>query len=172
MLLTDRNLLDMTERMIRGGIASVFSSRLETANSPLLENFDASKEVVSIVYIAAINLYGGIMLKYPLPLIAFDIITEITLEDIINADDEGDIGYVVGVDMEYPDELHEKHSDFPLISDKQPIDPLELSEDQTEMKNALKITKVKTEKLRQTFHPKKHYVVHYRNLKFFVEQGI
>ena len=40
------------------------------------------------------------------------------------------------------------------------------------MKNALKITKAKTEKLRQTFHPKKHYVVHYRNLKFFVEQGI
>ena len=47
-----------------------------------------------------------------------------------------------------------------------------LSEYQTEMKNALKITKAKTEELRQTFHPKKHYVVHYRNLKFFVEQGI
>ena len=35
-LLTDRNFLHMTERMIRGGIASVFSSMLETANSPLL----------------------------------------------------------------------------------------------------------------------------------------
>ena len=74
--------------------------------------------------------------------------------------------------MENPDELHEKHSDFSLISDKQPIDPLELSEYQTQMKNALKIATAKTEKLRQTFHPKKHYVVHYRNLKFFVEQGI
>ena len=40
------------------------------------------------------------------------------------------------------------------------------------MKNALKITTAKTEKLRQTFHPKKHYVVRNRNLKFFVEQGI
>ena len=146
--------------MIRGRIASVYSSRLETANTPLLQNFDALKEVASIVYIDDNNLYGGIMLKYPLPLKAFELITEITLEDIINADDEGDIGNVVEVDLEYPNALHEKHSDFPLISDKQPIDPLDLSEYQTERKNALKITKAKTEKLRQTFHPKKHYVVH------------
>ena len=171
-VLTDRSLLDMTERMIRGGIASVYSSRLETANSPLLPNFDASKEMASIVYIDTNNLYGGIMLKHPLPLRAFELITGITLEDIINADDEGDIVCVYEVDLEYPDELHEKHLDFPLISDKQPIDPLELSEYQTEMINVLKITTAKTEKLRQTFRPKKHYVVHYRNLKFFAEQGM
>ena len=122
-LLADRNLLDMTGRMICGGIASVYNSRLETANSSLLPNFDASKEVASIVYIDANNLYGGIMLKYALPLRAFQLITEIILEDFINADDEGDIGYVVEVYLEYPDELPEKHSDFPLISDKQPIDP-------------------------------------------------
>ena len=90
----------MTERMIRGGIASVYSSSLETANRPLLPNFDASKEVASIVYTDANNLYGGITLKNPLPLRAFELITEITLEDIINADDEGDIGYVVEVDLE------------------------------------------------------------------------
>ena len=85
------------------------------------------------------------MLKYPLSL---RLITEITLEDIINADDEGDIGYAVEVDFEYPDELHEKHSDFPLISDKQPIDPFELSEYQTNRnENALKITRLKLRNL-------------------------
>ena len=112
------------------------------------------------------------MLKYQLPLRAFELFTENTLEASINADDEGDMGYVVEIDLEYPDELHQEHSHFPLISDKQPIYPLELSEHQTEMKNALKITTARTEKLRQTFHNKKHCVVHYRNLKFFVEQGI
>ena len=30
----------------------------------------------------------------------------------------------------------------------------------------------KTKKLRQTFHPKKNYVVHYCNLKFYVSNGI
>ena len=80
--------------------------------------------MTSIVYIDAINLYGGIMLKYPLPLRAFELVTENTLEAMINADDEGDMGYAVEVDLEYPDELHQEHSDFPLISHKQPIYPL------------------------------------------------
>ena len=38
--LTDRNILDMTERMIRGGLASVFSSRLELANNPQLTHLN------------------------------------------------------------------------------------------------------------------------------------
>ena len=78
-LLTDRNLLDMTERMICGGKASVLSSRLEISNSPLLPNFDASKEEASVVYFDANNLYGGIMLRYSLPLRVIEIFTEITL---------------------------------------------------------------------------------------------
>ena len=76
------------------------------------------------------------------------------------------------MDLEYPDAIHEKHSDFPIISDKQPIEPLELSGYQTQMKNALKVSATKTNKFRQIFHPKSHYVTHFRNLNFFVEQGI
>ena len=64
-LLTDRNILDMTERMIRGGLASVFSFRLEVANNPQVSHFKASEDVSSIIYIDANNLYGGIMLQYP-----------------------------------------------------------------------------------------------------------
>ena len=158
--------------MIRGGVASVFSSRLERANSPSLPNYDESKELASIIYIDANNLYGRAMFNYPLPEKAFELVTEITLEEILQTDDNGEIGFVVEVDLEYPDAIHEKHSDFPIISDKQPIDPLELSEYQTQMKNALKVSATKTNKLRQTFHPKSHYVTHFRNLKFFVEQGI
>ena len=51
--------------------------------------------------------------------------------------------FVVEVDLEYPDAIHEKHSDFQIISDKQPIDPLEFSEYQTQMKNALKVSATK-----------------------------
>ena len=53
----------MKERMIRGGVALLFSSRMETANSPTLPNFDESKKIASITYIDANILYGGIMLK-------------------------------------------------------------------------------------------------------------
>ena len=34
------------------------------------------------------------------------------------------------------------------------------------------MTASKTNKLRQTFHPKRNYVVHFRNLKFYVNNGI
>ena len=139
-------MLDLTEKMIRGGVASVFSSRLERANSPSLPNYDESKELASITYIDANNLYGGVMFNYPLPEKAFELITEITLEEILQTDDNGEIGFVVEVDLEYPDAIHEKHLDFPIISDKQPIDPLELSEYQTQMKNALKVSATKKNK--------------------------
>ena len=76
------------------------------------------------------------------------------------------------MDLGYPEELHDKHADYPLVPDKEPIDPLELSELQASLKNAFKFTASKTNELRQTFHPKRNYVVHYRNLKFYVNNGI
>ena len=64
-LLTDRNIIDMTERKIRGGLASVFSSWLELANNPQVSHFKASEDVSCIIYIDGNNLYGGIVLQCP-----------------------------------------------------------------------------------------------------------
>ena len=161
----------MTERMIRGGLASVFSSRFEVANNPQVSHFKASEDVSSIIYIDANNLYGGIMLQYPLPLKNFEQVENVTLADIMEAD-EGEIGYILEVDLEYPEDLHDKHADFPLIPNREGIDPLELGSFQTEIRNTLKLPAPQNSKLRQTFHPKQNYVVHYRNLKFFVHNGI
>ena len=138
-LLTDRNILDMTKRMTRGGSASVISSRLEVANNPQVSHFKASEDVSSIIYIDANNLYGGIMLQYPLPLKKFEQVENVTLAHIMEADDEGEIGYILEVDLEYPEDLHDKHADFPLISNKESIDPLELGSFQTEIRNTLKL---------------------------------
>ena len=112
------------------------------------------------------------MLQYPLPLKDFELVEDISLDTILQTEDEGDIGFLVEVDLEYPDELHDKNADYPLVQDKESIDPLELSDFQTSLKNTLKLTVSKTKKLRQTFHPKKNYVAHYRNLKFYVNNGI
>ena len=76
------------------------------------------------------------------------------------------------MDLHYPDDLHDKHSDFPLISDEEPVDPIELSEYQSELKTALNVSNSKIKKLRQTYHSKMNYVTHYRNLKFFISNGI
>ena len=132
----------------------MYSSHLEIANNSLLSNFDESKEPSSILYNDANNLSGGVMLHYPLPLKDSEIVEEISLEDILSTDDEGDIGYIVEVDLHYPDDLHHKHSDFPLISDKEAVNPIELSENQSELKTARNVSNSKIKKLRQTYHSK------------------
>ena len=98
--------------------------------------------------------------------------------------------------------MHDKHADFPITSEEQPIDPLELSDYQTQANNTFKVSAAKTHKLRQTFdplelsdyqtqanitfkvsaakthklrqtfYPKQHYVANNRKPKLFVEQGI
>ena len=84
----------------------------------------------------------------------------------MQTDGAGDVGLIVEVDLEYPDALHDEHEAYPLIPDKEPIDTLELSDYQTTLRSALSLTSLKSSKLRQTFHPKKNYVVQYQNLKF------
>ena len=83
----------------------------------------------------------------------------------MEADEEGEIGYIMEVDLEYTEDLHDKHADFHLISNKEGIDPLELGSFQTEIRNTLKLPAPQTSKLRQTFHPKQNYVVHYRKFE-------
>ena len=131
----------------------------------MLPEFDQSKGVSSIIYSDANNLYGGIIFHYPLPLVV--LVEVISLGEILWTENKGDIGFLVEVDLEYPDKLHDKHADYPLVPDKEPIDLLELSVFQTSLKNTHKLTATKTNKMRQTFYLKKNYVVHYRNLNFF-----
>ncbi|GFX36613.1 hypothetical protein TNCV_2031931 [Trichonephila clavipes] len=37
---------------------------------------------------------------------------DLTEQDILNLSDESDVGYILEVDLEYPSDLHDKHSDF------------------------------------------------------------
>ena len=37
----------------------------------------------------------------------------LTKEEVINYSD-GSLGFIVDVDVEYPDEVHEQHKDYPL----------------------------------------------------------
>ena len=82
---------------------------------------------------------------------------------------EGEVVFILEVELEYPDELHHKHADI-LISKKETVDQLKLDYFQTETKKDLKLPAPQASKPRQTFHPKQNYVVHYHNLEFFVHR--
>ena len=168
-LLTQRDMLDLTESMIRGGVSSIYSKRLAVANNKYLTTYDPTKPSTFIVCIDANNLYGGIMEKFNLPLSGFEWAPHKTLEEILATPNDSDVGYIVDVDLDYPDELHDAHSDYPLAPSKEEIPDEWLSDYQREL---LKSKRPKTKKLVQTLNPKKNYVLHYITLKLYVELGL
>ena len=38
--------------------------------------------------------------------------------DVMSINEKNDTGYFLGVDLDYPDELHELHNDYPLALEK------------------------------------------------------
>ena len=81
------------------------------------------------------------------------------------------IGYILKVDLEYPDELHKLHDYYPLSPEKLAI-PYDLSDYCKKIadKHEIKVGDVK--KLISNLGDKTNYVVHYRNLQLYVSLGI
>ncbi|GFY22996.1 c2H2-type domain-containing protein [Trichonephila clavipes] len=64
---------------------------------------------------------------------------------------ESDVGYILEVDLEYPSDLHDKYSDFPLAPENKPP------------------PNCKEPRLLTTLEPKTKYVLHYSNLKLYLK---
>ena len=170
-LISDINILDMFERSKRGGLTFVGSKRYVKANNKEMGKFyDKTKESSYITYVDANNLYGQAMCQ-PLPYkdIKFD--NDITLETILKTPDDSEIGYMVEVDLEFPKELHNKFKQYPPCPE--PLKPKVewFSDYQKEVMEATH-SKPNCEKLIPHLMNHDNYVLHYRNLKFIVEQGV
>ena len=150
-LLKDSDMYLFYERGIRGGQSVIFNKYVE-ANNQYMTEYDEDKEKVFISYLDANNLYGWAMAK-KLPYGGFKWIDTVSMETIMNYDENNtDIGYTLEVDLEYPEELHDKHNDYPLAPEKLKLGCCE--------------------KLCGTFYAKKDYVIDIRNLKLYLEQGL
>jgi hypothetical protein len=145
--ITDNDMLLMIERGIRGGMCGIGSKSHAVVK-------DAGKE--SIVYIDANNLYGYTMMQ-PLPVGGFKWLSNEELECVKRAletgNEAGVIPCLLEVDLEYPKHLFTLHNDYPLAPHK-----LEVSKGQV--------------KLCQTFLDKNNYVVHYKNLIYYLQKGM
>ncbi len=171
-LLTVREHLDMTEKMIRGGMSSVYAHRFWKANNKFLPEYDPTQTSTFILNIDANNLYGGIMEHYRLPLNDFQLVDK-EINDILLTDDDDEYGFIVEVDLEIPEELHEYLSDFPPAPTKEVIDVGQLGEFQQNVLERLNVKTVGgTKKLVQTLSNKERYVVHYSTLKLYVRLGL
>jgi hypothetical protein len=166
----------MVEKGIRGGI-SVISNRYSVANNKYMggPSYDETKPSKFITYLDANNLYGWAMCQ-PLPTSDFkwidpeDFDLDRLSEDLILQG--SDTGYILEVDLAYPAELHNLHNDYPLAPESMNISDDMLSGYSKKLKEKLNIGNSNVPKLVPNLYDKTKYVVHYRNLKFYLEQGL
>ena len=144
-LLTDPDMLLMFEKGIRGGISMISNRHGRANNKYMKEKFDSSQPSKFVPYLDANNLYGWAMMK-PLPVGDFHWMTKDEIWHWM------DYPCVLEVDLEYPEELHDFHNDYPLAPER------------------IKINKV--EKLIPTLLKKEKYVLHGQNLKLYLELGL
>ena len=157
-LLHDYDMLMMFEQGIRGGITHI-SKRYAEANNKYMKNYNPNEESSYIQYLDANNLYGWAM-SQQLPTHGFKWMRNLTKESLMeilekanhSMSNRGRKGSVFEVDLEYPSTLWEEHNDYPLAPEKMIVNGVE--------------------KLICHFKPRKNYVVHYRNLRQYLEMGM
>ena len=109
-LLSDIEMMLFFERGIRGGVSTITHRRAQ-ANNKYMKNFDKSKPSVFCPYWDANGLYSWAML-HPLPVGKFKWMSEVKLKNW------EEIPCVLEVDVDIPEELHDKFNDYPPLPEK------------------------------------------------------
>ena len=117
-LLSDPDMLLMFEKGIRGGI-SIISNRYGEANNKYMgRGFNKNKPSKYLMYLDANNLYGCAM-SMKLPTHGFKKLTGGEIEKIYeNRHNLNKMPCILEVDLEYPENLHDLHNDYPLCPEK------------------------------------------------------
>ena len=153
-LLTDVDMLLMVEKGIRGGI-SIISNRYGKANNKYMKNFNKNKPAKHIIYVDANNLYGDAM-SQKLPVHSFKWLTNKEIENLFNQQIVQvweKTPCILEVDLEYPEELHDSHNDYPLCPERVEC-------------------KKKVKKLIPNLRDKKNYTIHYKSLMQCLKLGM
>ena len=171
-LLTDIEMYIFLEAGVRGGIA-VVSNRYSMANNVHTVNFDLGKPNKHILAIDANGLYGWSQTRM-LPTGNFRWLDQNEIENlqIDEISEDSDIGYILEVDLYYPEYLHNDHSDYPLAPEKIDIDFDMMSPYSQKLTHDLQINKVTVKKLAPNLKNKTRYITHYRNLQLYTSLGM
>ncbi|KAM7307416.1 uncharacterized protein ISCGN_011052, partial [Ixodes scapularis] len=165
-LLDDVDAYLFIEAGLRGGIVQC-AIRNTRANVPGTACFDPNTAVSQILDLDVNGLYASTM-RQSLPCADFRWLDRAEIDAL-----HFQQGYILEVDLDYPRELHDSHADFPLAPEKRGV-PLEwLSPYQKALVEKFHLPQRESErKLLLTFYPKRNYIIHYRNLKLYLELGL
>ena len=157
------------EKGLRGGI-SYIAKRYAKANNKYMKNYDPKKPSKFITYLDMNNLYGWAM-SY-LPYGGFKRLKNVDNFDVNSVSEKSPIGYMLNVDLIYPDELHVLHNDYPLAPEKLAIPYDMLSDYCKKIADEYEIKVGDVKKLIPNLGNKTNYVVHYRNLQLYLSLGM
>ena len=106
------------EQGMRGGV-SYINKRYSKANNEYCKDYDQEKPKNYIIYLDMNNLYGHAMSQY-LPYANFKWVKNINEieQKLMKIKSNNSIGYILEVDLEYTQNLHNEHSDYPLAPEK------------------------------------------------------
>ena len=93
-------------------------------------------------------------------------------QKLMKIENNSSTGYVLEVDLEYPQELHDIHNDYPLAPEKINIPKEWLSKYCLKIASVHNITTGTVKKLVPNLMNKNNYVIHYRNLQQCSELGM
>jgi len=173
-LFTDPDKYLFSEKGMRGCVSMISNRHAEANNPYLAQGYDATKETSYITYLDCNNLYGYAMSE-PLPTGGFIFLDDNELEvfGVTTKSYEDEMGYILEVDLEYPSHLHDAHNDYPLAPEKIVVTLDMVYKHMKDLSEKLDITlNNKPAKLIPNFYNKTNYVVHGRNLKFYLKMEL
>ena len=162
------------EKGMRDGI-SYIAKRHSKANNKYMESYEQYKEIVFIVYLDANNLYCWAMIQYlPYGGLSKKEVDKFYLNsmELDSIGENNSIGYILEVNLEYPDELHNLLNDYPLAPEKLEISQKNLSKYYSDIADEYGIRIGGVNKLVPNLRNKEKYVVHYRNLQLYLSLGM
>ena len=104
------------EKGLRGGI-SYIAERYAKANNKCMKDYDSTKPSKFITYLDMNNLYRWAMSNYLL-YGGFKWLKNVDEFDVNPITEKSPIGYILEVNLEYTDELHALHNNYPLAPEK------------------------------------------------------
>ena len=171
-LMTDIDMYQFIKKGLRGGV-SYIAHRYGKANNKYMKEYNEKAPSKYIMYLDANNLYGWAMSQH-LPTGNFKWMSEkeISKIDLGKYRADGKKGLILEVDLEYPQELHDLHNDYPLAPEKMKVSTGMLSEYCKKIADKYNISIGLVSKLVPMLRDKKEYVLHYRNLQLYLDLGL
>ena len=177
-LLTDNDTYQFVEMGLRGGFSGGGDLRYAEANNPYCPDYDPQKETSYIAYWDANQLYPY-ALSGSLPVGNFRWVPEselefFTVEHIMSLGEEDSEGFFFEVDMSFDEKDHDRFNAFPPCPVRRSVEKSEMSSYQQELmeKMSLPNASLKTPKLIADLTPRKHFVIHYSELKRLIDVGV